>query len=409
MSSLHVCFAPVNVYNIPGLESWLEQMAAKGWRFAFTWGPLVWFEKTAPVQLHIHLEPVRRPTNEEDKDLSALYAAQGWDYVGLFRGTFYLYSTTDPKAQAHTDPELQSYSIARLTRRIRLQLWGLTALLFFLCWLIQDRFSGWSWDLRNFPLHTLTTYYKPLWMLPLLPALILLMLSKFLSLGPLYRIGHALDRGEPMARPKKLKGGGWLKASCFTLLLVIPFFAFQVRYTDSIPLEDFSGQGYVRLEELETAPGFRVQREFHENVGYRRQLLVPRQYNSSEWGRYLGENLSGLDQFDVSVESENGVSSSFETLYYYLDIQYLHCLTQGVADAMMTEQSGWYGFAHGTEMSYPGFDRLVLFREENADLMGLTRWQLYGQRGRDLLLVDYRGRGDFEAFLPHFAQMISSL
>lgn len=408
MSSLHICFVPVNSLDLPGLEQWLEQMAAKGLRFSFSCGPLAFFDRVEPAPLRLHLEPARKAANAEDQDLSELYAAQGWSYVGEFRNTFYIYSSGDPQAQAHTDPEIQSYSIARLTRRIRLQLCGLTALLFFLCYLIYDRFSSiLFWDLRLFPLDTLTTRELPLWLLPLLPALILLMLSKFLALGPLYRIGHALDRGEPMARPQKLRGGGWLKAAFLTLLLVIPFFAFQVRYEDSIPLDEFSGQGYVRLAELETAPGFRTQEEFWENVGYYRQFLVPRQYGSTEWGRYLGENLAGLDPVeDIRVESGAGTAFSSEWNHYYLNIRYLHCLTRGIADAMMEEQSGWYGFANGAETEYPGFDRLILCREEE---MGLTRWYLYGQRGQDLLLADYRGRGDFKAFLPRFAQMIDSL
>lgn len=406
MSSFYICFIPVNSLDLPGLEQWLEQMAAKGLRFSFTCGPLAFFDRVEPASLLLHLEPARKAANSEDKDLSELYAAQGWSYIGVFRNTFYIYSTDDPQAQAHTDPEIQSYSIAWLTRRIRFQLWGLTALLFFLCYLIYDRFSSiWFWDLRLFPLDTLMTRVLPLWLLPLPFALILLMLSKFLALRPLYRVGNSLDR----ARPNKLKGGGWLKGFFLTLLLVPLFFAFQVRYEKPIPLDEFSSQGYVRLAELETAPSFRTQREARDNVYYHRQLLIPRQYNSSEWGRYLGEDLIGSDSHgSIHVESDTGTTFSSSWTPYYLNIQYRHCLTRGIADAMMEEQSGWHYFAYGTETVYPGFDRLILFHEEEGSL-GLTRWFLYGQRGQDLLLVDYRGRGDFEAFLPRFAQMIRSL
>ena len=50
---LNFRFTPVNGYDLPGLERWLEAMAARGLRFALTMGPLTAFERSRP-------EPLRR-------------------------------------------------------------------------------------------------------------------------------------------------------------------------------------------------------------------------------------------------------------------------------------------------------------------------------------------------------------
>ena len=57
MSRLSVRFSPVNGYDIPGLESWLERQAARGLLFGMTAGPLVLFERQQPAVLRFHLGP----------------------------------------------------------------------------------------------------------------------------------------------------------------------------------------------------------------------------------------------------------------------------------------------------------------------------------------------------------------
>ena len=48
MSKSVIRVSPFGGFDIPGLESWLAAMAAKGLRFSMTTGPLCHFEKTEP-------------------------------------------------------------------------------------------------------------------------------------------------------------------------------------------------------------------------------------------------------------------------------------------------------------------------------------------------------------------------
>ena len=55
-----VRFPPVSGYDIPGLERWLQRMAARGMQFSMTLGPFTLFLPAEPTSLRIHLEPARR-------------------------------------------------------------------------------------------------------------------------------------------------------------------------------------------------------------------------------------------------------------------------------------------------------------------------------------------------------------
>ena len=49
-----VRFPPVSGYDIPGLERWLQRMAARGMQFSMTLGPFTLFLPAEPTSLRIH-------------------------------------------------------------------------------------------------------------------------------------------------------------------------------------------------------------------------------------------------------------------------------------------------------------------------------------------------------------------
>ena len=117
MSRLTIRFTPVNGYDIPSLEGWLERQAAKGLTFALTAGPFTIFERGAPASLRYHLEPAPSKPDWTDPELNALYEEAGWRYLGLFRRDFAVFVTEDPQAQAHTDPQIWDHALKRFFRR----------------------------------------------------------------------------------------------------------------------------------------------------------------------------------------------------------------------------------------------------------------------------------------------------
>jgi len=427
--SLTTKLIPVNGYDMSSLREWMQDMAAKGHQYAYAVGPFIQFRNCEKKDVQIHLEPVRKGTEREENDLSELYSRADWEYWGKFKDIFYVYAAEETQALSHTEPEVLEYALERLCRRLRWRCVGIAAALLCVGWYVWELFGDFflSFDFRCAPFYTILTSSKPYWMLPLVPALALLLIAMVRGLPKLYGLIYALHSGENSELPR-IRGGGWLKAAWLCLLLVPLFWGFQLRYEGSVELDELNKMAsYVRLEELETAPGFSVSDSVNRSLaGRRSHILIPSQYNSHEWGGYhVTEQTQTL---------ENGITmTTYSSQPYYLKTQFLHCRTEGIAQTVFREQDHWFYFQNGTQMNYPGFDELIMNLErsgENIDLDGelslrvgesetnlplelnwkdMNCWNLYGRAGENVLFVEYRGSGDLREFLPRFAEMIELL
>ena len=137
-----VRFPPVSGYDIPGLERWLQRMAARGMQFFMTLGPFTLFLPAEPASLRVHLEPARTKIAEDDPEIIGLYASAGWTHLGDFRKNFYVFATQEPDAQAHTDPQVLNYALRRFFRQKLLGGAGLALLNFLvLSFFYSSRFT----------------------------------------------------------------------------------------------------------------------------------------------------------------------------------------------------------------------------------------------------------------------------
>lgn len=118
---------PCPAYDIPGMESWLEDMAAKGWHLCYDgfFAGFATFEQGAPRREIFRLEATA--TNggmfsEEyapEDDAIEMNGQMGWTYRAR-RGQFHIYSTSDPGApELNTDPQAQAITIGALGKHLR--------------------------------------------------------------------------------------------------------------------------------------------------------------------------------------------------------------------------------------------------------------------------------------------------
>ncbi len=124
---------PCAAYDIPGMESWLEDMAAKGLHLCpdgFLWG-LASFEVGQPRTERFRLEATATngallsDTYAPDQKAQDLHAELGWTYRAR-RGQFHIYSTADPHApELNTDPQVQAMTMAALVKFLRGRIWNL--------------------------------------------------------------------------------------------------------------------------------------------------------------------------------------------------------------------------------------------------------------------------------------------
>lgn len=123
---------PCSRYDIAGMESWLEDMAAQG-LFLDKDGlflGIATFLRGEPERLRFRLEAtdttggILSPQHDPDEDAIALYRQMGWHYRGRW-GQFHIYASDDPHApEPHTDPKVHAMTIHALTRFQRSRLLG---------------------------------------------------------------------------------------------------------------------------------------------------------------------------------------------------------------------------------------------------------------------------------------------
>ena len=118
---------PCPAYDIPGMESWLEDLAAKGLHLSKDgfFGILTSFEEGPPKKERFRLEPTDRKGglfseeyDPEDEQLQLLHQ-MGWTYRAR-RDQFHIWSSDDPSAQElNTDPQVQAVTMSALTQFLR--------------------------------------------------------------------------------------------------------------------------------------------------------------------------------------------------------------------------------------------------------------------------------------------------
>lgn len=134
---------PVSMYDVAGLEKWLEKLAAQG-LFLKKYRPLVCtFEKGEPRRVRYRLEPYPCSLAADfPDDMVELFRECGWEHVGAVNREMLIFSSADPHApEPHTDPDIRLEQWNKLYLRARKDLRAyllidLFALLAIAAWLL---------------------------------------------------------------------------------------------------------------------------------------------------------------------------------------------------------------------------------------------------------------------------------
>lgn len=400
MKHSSVRIVPFGGFDIPGLERWLGECSSKGLRFTEAMGPMAFFERTAPHPVQVHLEPIQGPV-EENQELNDIYEQSGWQYWGIFRGSFFVYASPDLEAQAYTDPDSLDYALKKFFRqKLAGGLFLLLAnfLLLGLYWQGAPWEIDWLW-LRYYPVETLSNGT----IIPFLLAALgffLIDLSYLLGLFHLLCYRSAVVRG---AKPKGHRGVGWLLAVGALLLLPVIINTAQLFFGLDYRPYDLEGSGFVTLTDLEGAD-FPISQSMTLSIDYISHggtLLQPEYWRFQQYGTY-GQN-----------ETPNDVP--------HLELSITRYPLEILAQMRMEEWSRQYingSEAYQTLEAAYGLDeiRYAPRREwiHTNELTGETRTFLPGgililRRGSTVLFADYYGEQSLPDYLPLFAATFDAL
>ena len=242
---------PCPPYDAEGMESWLSDMAAQGWKLEpddFFFG-IASFLRTEPAPVRYRLEASPKKVSAWDDDGGVpdreaweLNTDCGWEYAGR-RGQFFIYRTADPGIrELHTDPQVQALAVKAVEKRQLRGFLGLLAVLL-LHWLLR------FWKGLSL---LVTAVWVGLPMMLLFVLLILLPLCGFLA-EVLYlgRLKRKLLAGSPPDRKKDWRRTGrryyGVRAAllcCFILFLLLALRLLNADLTgkDRMALEDYPGK-----------------------------------------------------------------------------------------------------------------------------------------------------------------------
>ena len=278
---------PCPAYDIPGMESWLEDLAAKGLHLSKDgfFGILTSFEEGPPKKERFRLEPTDRKGglfseeyDPEDEQIQLLHQ-MGWTYRAR-RDQFHIWSSDDPSAQElNTDPQVQAVTMSALTQFLRKKVTNalFTSLLYLILYFGDILIS--STLLLGTPLVLLFAGLM-LWDLGCsLKALIVLV-----------RWRNQLRQGQPLPHRSDYRRSGWrylttefLRKSLWVLFFLCA--AWRVLYIEvDEPYEKIADQHFPFYTVADYYPGAEIKRTESISEFYTwEDLLSPENYDFREY------------------------------------------------------------------------------------------------------------------------------
>lgn len=263
--------------EVPAVQAWLEDWAARGWYVESYGRNLVSFARGERREhIRYRLQPTGREGGEPDQDTREVYREMGWTYVcstvvgrsfSGVRTEFHIWRCEDPAApELDTDQTLREEAYGDLLRRGWRNIWmGVplaAAVLALMLWLVWNRPRQYLLDLRASSTPLMLCFYG---------LLVLHLISRSVRL---IRFTRQLRREEPA--PQRAPWGWawarvWVFQGLYALILLVMIGSLFRPYDSRpyLPVSQYEGAvPYVSLTELGTpAAGEAEAVDFHSFWG----------------------------------------------------------------------------------------------------------------------------------------------
>lgn len=255
---------PCPGYDVEGMESWLESMAAQGLQLkedGFFAG-IASFKRAEPRKIRYRLEADSRKRGffaeggaGPDEEERSFGEAGGWKYIAR-RGDFFIFAADSPETvELHTDPQVQAIALRLIHKRLRNNLLSL------LLWLIgYSLLAG-----MRMPLAAWINLGTPLYLL-FHAVLFWSIGGSAASVLHLRRLRKRLKQGQPLNHQKDWKKHGlWYRVSqgIHAGLLVACAIVLLCRWS-----EDATGANILELERYTGDIPFATMEDFRPDAAF---------------------------------------------------------------------------------------------------------------------------------------------
>ena len=261
---MNVCkITPVSVYDVRGLESWLEDMARRGLFLKRLRSTFSTFQRGPAQPLRYRVEPCRRIMDDTPPQaMLDLYQDFGWDFVCDANSELLVFSTQDPEApEPHSDPELQGALWKKLYRSKRRGFLFILVVTLALLVLLPVFLFG-----KGAPTLTLLTTTAPILIVYLVFFLVTLP-GYWAEAQRLGLIVKQLEEGVPLDHRSAYPRRRWSEIA--TLVTTLVLFAAVITVQNILPL---TGGGVRPLEDLTAFPALSLAEV--EGEGYVPDIFV---------------------------------------------------------------------------------------------------------------------------------------
>ena len=408
---------PYSIFDIPGIEHWLEEKANEG-LFPTHLGSWATFEEGAKPGTRFRLDAMGPRGSTPEPERLDLYRDMGWEYALNVGRAFHLFYATDPAAvELHTDPETRSRSMDRLAKRVRRTRWHHILYPFFLVLLFllptllpASRFDAQPERFADLPM-ILIGLGHPIFLFFLL-VLLVSHAQELKELRGLLALHRRLREGlppEPSPGPSK----AILRRNGITLLLVPVSFLFWLWCVapglfgslSSPPLEEFQ-QPYVSIQELEDEPLYTWEELFDgmprqkSNFVELESSVFSRTWYTVEQKKYSAQ--AGTMAGSFSPNPDGGkyrYSPSLDATYIHLRIP---AMVRPVAESLLYRMrliNLWWEYE---EVSHPGADFVILAH------CGDNPWQLAAvAKGGKVAVFRYGGQQELANHLDTLTAVVN--
>lgn len=261
---MNVCkITPVSVYDVRGLESWLEDMARRGLFLKRLRPTFSTFQRGPAQPLRYRVEPCRRIMDDTPPQaMLDLYQDFGWHFVCDANSELLVFSTQDPEApEPHSDPELQGVLWKKLYRSKRRGFLFILVVTLALLVLLSVFLFG-----KGAPTLTLLTTTAPILIVYLVFFLVTLP-GYWAEVQRLGLIVKQLEEGVPLDHRSAYPRRRWSEIA--TLVTTLVLFATVITVQNILPL---TGGGARPLEDLTAFPALSLAEV--EGEGYVPNIFV---------------------------------------------------------------------------------------------------------------------------------------
>lgn len=419
-------WVPCALWDITGLQSWLNEQAAAGYALA-DWpgwsfmGRVSFQEDPEAVHTRYCLDPIGERIGEvELQDRRESYEEAGWHYAGKIGKLYAIYRCDDPTApELYSDPQSLAWAMKKQMR------WMWAALLICLLWPVALFWDEWPL-LFHYPAEFLMELMLRAEILIHLYGIMLVMVVLVVSDGistfrGIRRARACLSRGQwPPAGPHRYREGcRFLMSAAIGGLFVV--FLFYLGLSGTMHTKKLSSVEewtfpHAALEEiLPAGSSFRAYgpKELLHSDTFDHSLLVPEQYDVAQGGITAASDGSLLET-RLDQEYLRSSSPSLARMVYRGRVAaHRHSLEEyrknWEENTLLLHSSlpNAYDFLLEEELSYPGLDSLTRFSYRFSDSPS-PNTVFIGLCGDQVFVLNGSGAADTDAALELLVERLQA-